>query len=109
MQAADQLEIFARRENVVKCGGLGDVSDSSLHLEWLLDDIEAGDASRAACRADHPSENLDRGGLACTVGTKEAEDLTWLYAQVQARERELWAVLARQVVGLDHGDKVISM
>jgi len=84
-------------------------NEMAANLERLFDDIEASHARRAACRANHPREDLDRGGLARTVRTEKAKDLAWLHAQVQPRQRQLRAVLAREIVRLDHGDEVSSM
>ncbi len=103
VQAGDELEVFGGGEAVVERRSLRHVADTSLHVDRLLDDVEAGNPRATARRPDHAGEDLDGGGFAGAVGAQETQDLARLDAQVQTRERYLRAVLACQVVRLDHG------
>src|SRR6185312_5113850 len=60
----------------------GDDTDVALHLDRMGNEIFAEDADRAGGRCEQTGEHLDRGRLARSVGTEEAEELAGLNNKV---------------------------
>src|SRR5829696_1276379 len=68
----------------VERGLLQGHADRAAHVARLVDDVVAGDARRAAARAQQRGEHAHRGRLAGAVGAEERVDLALVHLQVDA-------------------------
>src|SRR5690349_11818961 len=107
MQRRDEIQIFGGRQAVVQRARLRDVSDALLDLERLRHDVKTGDDSMSVTRLDHPGENFYRRRLASAVRSEEPDDLTRTHAQTQPIERQRRAVSPREVLGLNHRNRML--
>src|SRR5690606_24095740 len=73
-----------------------------LHLERLLEDVEAVDLRAALRRRQEAGEDLHRRRLAGAVGPEEAEDLALLDGEVEVGDGDAVPVPLRQVLDFDH-------
>src|SRR5690606_9159449 len=85
-ESGEEHEVLGRGEHVVDRCGLAREADASAHLDGCGFDIVAGDANRAAIRAQKRGEDADRGGLACSVDPEQGENLAAFDGEVETRE-----------------------
>src|SRR5215470_19472709 len=65
--------------------------------------------SRAARRFHHTGQNLERRGLARTVWTDHAEDLSWIYCEANAANRFVRAIILVQISHLNRRRRTIRI
>ena len=103
VQAPEHLQVLEAAQVLVDGRVLAGQADSRAELAGVLDDVEAGDARRAAVRRQEGGENADGGRLARPVGAEKPEDAARLDAEVDLVEGDDVAVTLPQAVGLDRG------
>ena len=97
------LEVFEPRQVAIQHDLLGDVREMRLRLEIVSCDVHPRDKSLAVRRWNEPDEEVDRRGLACTVGPEQAVDLTGLDTQVELGNGSMAPVALGQRSSFEHG------
>jgi hypothetical protein len=97
-----ELEVLSPGELVVERRVLEDEADALAHTSGILDDIDAGHASRARGRREQGAEDGDGRGFPGPVRAEETEYLPVLDLEVNASHRFQLAVSLDQALGLDH-------
>ena len=75
IHAADEAEVFGCGEATEESEAFGHDADLALDLDGVGDGVKTEDLNRARGGGEQAGEHLDGGGLACAVGTEEAEEL----------------------------------
>ena len=103
VQARDELEVLGRRETVVERRRLRHVPDALLDLERVGRRCRSRRRSRGRSSARIiPVRILTVVDLPAPFGPEETENLARLNRHRQINDRELRAVLLREVLGLNH-------
>src|SRR5690606_37061650 len=58
-----------------KRGAIGEKADAAANLFWLGGDVETIDGGASLCRSEQSGKQAERGGLAGSVGSEQAEKL----------------------------------
>src|SRR6185312_8061909 len=82
--------------------GLRQVADAPLHLDRVLEDVEAGDLRRAFGGRHEAGQDLHRGRLPCAVRAEKAEDLALANLEVQVVDCDEISVTLAEVLDLNH-------
>src|SRR5690606_14379149 len=88
---------------VVYEGAIGDVAELRLGRDRILLDVDAADLDPPRTRRENAGDHPQRGSLAGSVGTQEAEQLAPLDVEVERAHRLELAVPLLHVVEPDHG------
>ncbi len=103
LDRGDEGQVVAHRHLRIERRVLRQVADALLHLERLLEDVEAAHFHAAARRRDHAGEDAHGGGLAGAVGSEEAQDLARLHLEGDVLYGLQVAVVLHQMRDFDHG------
>jgi len=86
----------------VQVGTLGHVADTPLHLQGLLQDVEAGHYGGPPAGFEQAGQHADGGGLARAVGAEEAEQFAGEDGEVKPFDRRQTAVVLAQLFCFNH-------
>ena len=101
--AGEELQILGHRELAVKRELLGDVADPLARRGAGATQIHSRHPQRAAGSGQQSAQHAKRRGLACAVGTEQAEDLAPLNIEADVVNGNETAELADQIADLDDG------
>src|SRR5262249_51181861 len=82
------------------------IANSPASFQRLGKDVEAVDDHGSLARRHKAGDDAHRGGLACAVGTKKAEDRTLFSLEGDITHRDEVAVAFGQILYLDHADRL---
>ena len=105
-QVAEVLERLGAGQPVVEGEFAGEVTDAAVDGRRVRRGFDLEDIGLAARRPDQIQENPDRGRLARTVGSQEAEDFALLDLEVDIDDPAVRAVRLGELLGTDNGRHV---
>ena len=103
VEAADHLEVRARREQAVDGGLLAGQAELRAHDRRVGDDVVAGDRRAALGRAQQRGQDAHGGGLAGAVVAEQAEHRALGDVEVDVAQRPEVAVALAEPFGEDAG------
>src|ERR1700722_473161 len=102
LQLAYEAQIFDRLHFQVERRSLGQISDSLLYLERLLENIEARDGRGAARGRKEAGKDAHGGRLPSAIGTEESNNLALGYREGNMIDRNSAGVPFCNVFDYDH-------
>ncbi len=103
VHATDEAEVFGCGEAAEEGEAFRDNADLTLEFERMGGEVEAEELDLAGGGSEQAGEHFDGGGLPCSVGSEEAEELTGSDAEADAVDGGELAEAAGEVVRGDGG------
>ncbi len=101
-EPADQLEVLRRGEIRIEARLFRHVADQRLVVEQLPSNVDAAPPDDAAGWSSKPDDHADGRGLAGSVASKQADDLSRLRAEAERPHSRKAAVAFPDVIELEH-------
>ena len=98
----DELEVPVDGHVGIERRILGQVADAALHLERLLEDVEAGDLGGAGSGGQEAGQDAHGGRLAGAVAAQKAQDFALGNVEGDVVERDEVSVTLGQIADFDH-------